>query len=120
MNNEFIKVELEIKSLEMYKKDLLKIRAAALKKREKEVIKLEAKIKNIEELNEDELQESYGYGGISKKQYERRLENLKSYEENKETFKDKPTALKLYLKLLDQDIWNIETNIKLDKEDISI
>jgi len=113
-------LEVEIVSFEMYKKDLIKIRAAVLKKREKEIIKLEAKIKDIEELNEDELQELYGYAAISKKEYERRLENLREYEENKDTFKDKPTTLKSYLKLLDQDIWNIGETIKLNKEDLEV
>jgi len=109
-------LETENMALKMYKKDLLKIRASVLKKREKEIIKLESKIKDIEELNEDELQELYGYAAISKREYESRLKNLREYEENKDTFRDNPTTLKSYLKLLDQDIWDIGTNIQLNRE----
>ena len=110
-------LETENAALEMYKKDLVKLRAAVLKKREKEIIKLESKIKNIEELSEYELQELYGFDAISKKVYERRLNNLKEYEKNKETFKYKPTALSLYLKMVNEDITNARLNIDSNIED---
>lgn len=111
-------LEAGIKALEMYKKDLMKIRAAVLKKREKEIIKLETKIEIIEDLSEDELQDLYGYDAISKREYESRLKNLREYEENKDTFKDEATILKSYLALLNQDIWNMGTNIQLDREEL--
>jgi len=110
-------LEVEIKSLEMYKKALEKIRAAVFIKREKEILKLESKIKDIEELSEYELQELYGFDAISKRVYEHRLKNLKEYEKNKETFKDEPTALSLYLKILDANIRDARINIELNIED---
>jgi len=112
-------LEVEIQYFEMYKKDLEKIKTGIFIKREKEILRLESKIKNIEELSEDELQELWGMDCITKKVYERRLKNLRDFEQNKATFKDSPTALSLYLKLLDKEIKDIDMNILLDKEELN-
>lgn len=113
-----VKKDLDIESLEMYKKDLGKIRAAVFMKREKEILKLESKIKKIEELSEDELQEMFGFDVITKSQYQHRLDNLREYEKNKETFKDDPTVLSVYLQLLNKEIKNISLEIRLNKEEL--
>jgi len=109
---------MEIEALEMYKKELEKIKARVVTKREKEILKLEDKIKNIDELDEDELLDLFGFDVISRKEYERRLADLRGYEKNKATFKYNPTALSLYLGLLDTSIKDINMQILMEKEDI--
>lgn len=113
-------LEVEIKSLELYKKDLEKIRARVFIKREKELSKIEAKIINIEESSADELLEMKGWDMITDHEYTKRIDNLEKYEEDKATFKDKPTPLSLYLKMLDREISNIGSEILLDNDAYSL
>lgn len=104
----------EIEALEMYKKDLIKIREKVLKKREKELLKTEIINVELEELTENDLQDIYGCGGMTKKQYECKLEQLRKYKEGRS--KDKKTAITDYLRMLDRDIYSLDVEIRTEKE----
>lgn len=99
-----------LKALELYKKDLINLREKALKKREKELSKTIKINAELEETTEQDLEDLYAVGCISEKQYDKKLEQLRDYKENKN--KDKPTAITEYLRILDNEIWSLGEEIK--------
>lgn len=108
-NKELVKIQ--TKALQMLKKDYEKLYERALKKREKEVAKLQSKIEQSE-WDEDSIQEAYGWGQITQKQYESLLAQLRESEDQKTNLESTPTALTEYLRMVKQEINNVSMEIE--------
>ena len=108
-NKELAKIQ--IKALKMLKKDYEKLYERALKKRGKEVAKLQSKI-GQSEWDEDSSQEAYGWGQITRNQYESILTQLRESEGKKASLESAATALTEYLRAVRQEITNISMEIE--------
>ena len=108
-NKELVKIQ--TKALQMLKKDYEKLYERALKKREKEVAKLQSKIEQSE-WDEDSIQEAYGWGQITQKQYESLLAQLRETEGKKASLESAATALTEYLRMVRQEINNVSMEIE--------
>lgn len=100
------------RALELYRKDLVSLKDKVLQKREKELGKVAKINAELEETTEKDLEDLYSCGCISSKAYDKKLEQLREYKSSKS--KDKPTALTEYLRMLENDIRNINMELKLD------
>jgi DNA gyrase/topoisomerase IV subunit A len=109
-------IKTTVKSLELYKAELEKVKERYEKKRVKELEKIIVKNEELENMTEEELQDMYGYGMITSATYNKKREELRAYKSNKEALKDAPTAITEVIRMISHDIWSITQEIKSLKE----
>ena len=110
-NRELVKIQ--IKALQVLKKDYEKLYERALKKRKKEMEKLQSQSKIGQlEWDKDSLQEAYGWGQITQSQYDSLLTQLRESEDKKVSLQSVATVLTEYLKMLKQEINNVSMEIE--------
>lgn len=98
-----------LKGLTIYLKDLEKIRFRYRKLRDTEVAKLEAKFG--ESISVDELANLYGYGDITKSEYEAALDKIEQNYVARSAAKDLKTPASEALRMIEFDIKNIKEEI---------
>lgn len=101
-----------VKALRNYKKELEKIRAKYVKKLDKELEKHNKRIKQFKEDYPDTnaIDEAYGIGLITRSKRDKLYEIF----DNFELIKNYNSVTGLMLKMLDKDINEIETELRLD------
>ena len=102
-------MNMEKEALEMYLKELIKLKSKAEAKLDKEIVKHNSKLnKIIEEYSSvNDIEEAYGCGIIT----ESKREKLLNLFENLDKAKEHRSATGLYLKMLENDIKNIKREI---------
>jgi hypothetical protein len=115
-NNETI----EIKALKIMLKEYEKLCTKYEKKRDDEVKKLVIVDEGLENTTYEELQELYGWGGISEAEFDRRRQELEDYKENKTKSVDKETPITTFLKYINKEICDIKNEVReLEFEQLS-
>lgn len=97
-------------ALQLYKKELEKLADRYQTKREREKARINAKFGCIE-FTRDGLADAYGYGSISRKEYEKAIDELEQSAEAKNIAEGITTVNTEMLRMLRNDIHNIENEI---------
>lgn len=108
--------EIATKGLELYNAELIKCMNKAVVKREKELIKLHKKNKELDGLTEYDLEDMYGYSMFSYAVYQDKLKELREYHESKIALKDVKTPLTEYIRMIGNEIHDITEEISMIKE----
>lgn len=101
-----------IQALRTMAKEFNKIYARYEKKREEEIKKLTAFDRSLEETTYEELHEMYGWGFITRNEFNEKVLALENYKNNNSRAVDKETPISTFLKYLKKEIYNINIEIK--------
>lgn len=101
-----------LKALEMYLSELEKLQGKAIVKRAKEIAKIEKRNAVLGDYRtEDNIADAYGYDVITAKERDQLLADLQEAKEAGQNALDAPTVLTEYLRMLRNDIRQIEVEI---------
>ena len=102
-----------LKALQHYKNDLEKLYQQVLKKRQKENEKLEKRKQELEIYKtEDDINDAYGYAEISATERDALILKFKEMEESNNALLNGKTVLKEYMRMLRNDIGNLEMELQ--------
>jgi hypothetical protein len=110
-------LKIQLKSLKMLTSDFEKLLQKNIKKREKEVQKLN---KKIDGLNRDELADAYGYNQISRNEYQIALKRLDETENQNQAAIDEATPITEYIRILRQNINDLKLEVFEIEEELGI
>jgi chromosome segregation ATPase len=102
----------------MLEADYSKLLQKALQKRQKEVDKISAKLKQFQGMDEDELADEYGYARITYDEYQAMLKDLQERKEQGQTSIDAPTTLTEYLRMIRRELNSTQCEIQELKEEL--
>lgn len=103
-------------ALKLYAQELQKLANRYRSRREKEISKINAKFGDIE-FTRDDLADLYGYGNITRAEYEKALDKLDQDDNDRNVAADMKTRTSELLRMLKKDIRNIEYEIaEIEKE----
>lgn len=112
-----MKVEKQtISALELYAKELRKLADKYAVKRDKEITKIDNKFGDIE-FSRDGLADAYGYGSITRAEYEKALDQMEQSADAKNVATGIKTTTSEILRMLRNDIRNIEYELAEMREE---
>lgn len=100
-----------IAALQLYVKELQKLATRYQAKRDKEKSRINAKFGDIE-FTRDGLADAYGYGSISRTEYEKALDELEQASDAKNVAEDVKTSTSEVLRMIRSDIRELEYEIQ--------